>query len=113
MLKMIANGNRNQISNDDKHTINILLNHANVLDPNERWYQLVIRSVQANDYGEYSCEGRNDLGTGSAIVRLFETSECQGPNCPAEQAFNQNCAGLFTMRTATLLTLTVIARCLQ
>lgn len=57
--------------NDDKHTINILLNHANVLDPNERWLQMVIRAVTANDYGDYICEGRNDLGTGEGRVTLF------------------------------------------
>ncbi len=30
-----------------------------------------IINVQANDYGDYICEGVNKLGTGQAIVNLF------------------------------------------
>ena len=32
---------------------------------------MVIRSVQANDYGDYICEGSNMHGTGQATVNLF------------------------------------------
>ena len=91
-------GNWDEINNDDRHTINILLNHANILGTpqsprhhpisqesrlkfcillvfplgtHERWFQMVIRAVVANDYGNYICEGRNDQGTGHATVRLF------------------------------------------
>ncbi|ELU00248.1 hypothetical protein CAPTEDRAFT_184217 [Capitella teleta] len=83
--KVLSGGSLSPINNDDKHTINILLNHANILDPNERWFQMVIRSVQANDFGDYVCKGCNDLGCGEGVVNLFATSECQGPNCPPEQ----------------------------
>ena len=34
-------------------------------------YQMKIINVQANDYGDYICEGVNKLGTGQAIVNLF------------------------------------------
>ncbi|CAD5113892.1 unnamed protein product [Dimorphilus gyrociliatus] len=74
-----------QLKNDDKHTINILLNHANSLGQNERWFQIVIRSVTANDYGDYICEGVNNHGSGSTKIQLFATSECQGPLCEEEQ----------------------------
>ena len=33
-----------------------------------------IINVQANDYGEYICEGRNKLGIGRAFVTLY--GEC-------------------------------------
>ena len=32
---------------------------------------MVIRSVQANDFGDYKCEGSNMHGTGQATVNLF------------------------------------------
>lgn len=84
-FKVQSGGGLQQVINDDKHTINILLNHANILEANERWLQMVIRAVQANDYGDYVCEGRNNLGVGQTKIRVFATSECQGPNCPTEQ----------------------------
>ena len=51
--------------------VNILLNHASILGPQERWFQLVIRTVQANDYGNYKCEGRNNLGIGFGLVNVY------------------------------------------
>ena len=42
-----------------------------LLGTHERWFQMVIRTVVANDYGNYICEGRNDQGTGHATVKLF------------------------------------------
>ena len=51
------------IGDDDKHTVHILLSHGQTLSISERWYQLIIINVQANDYGEYVCEGTNRLGT--------------------------------------------------
>ena len=44
---------------------------AHAVGTHERWFQMVIRTVQANDYGDYICEGRNDQGTGYAVVTLF------------------------------------------
>ena len=32
---------------------------------------MVVRSVQANDFGDYICEGSNMHGTGQATVNLF------------------------------------------
>ncbi len=37
----------------------------------ERWFQMVIRSVQANDFGDYICEGANQHGAGTATINLF------------------------------------------
>lgn len=72
------------ILTDAKHTINVLLNHANILESNERWFQMIIINVQAGDYGTYVCEGRNSFGNGSAFIDVFATYECQGANCPPE-----------------------------
>ena len=74
------------IDNSDKHTVNILLNHANILSLHEKWFQLVIRAVSANDYGNYICAGENMYGLGYSTIKLFATSECQGPNCPNEHS---------------------------
>lgn len=59
------------ILTDAKHTINVLLNHANILESNERWFQMIIINVQAGDYGTYVCEGRNSFGNGSAFIDVF------------------------------------------
>ncbi|KAK2154830.1 hypothetical protein LSH36_256g04074 [Paralvinella palmiformis] len=99
-------GSWRQITNDDKHTINILLNHAALLKPHERWFQMIIRSVQANDFGDYICEGRNEYGNGHAVVNLFATSECQGPNCPPEQVL-ASASGLLTSYIIMSVSLTV------
>lgn len=72
------------ISDDDKHIVHVLLSHDQTLSVTEFWYQLVILNVQANDYGEYYCEGTNRLGSRRATVILYETSECQGAWCPQE-----------------------------
>ncbi len=32
---------------------------------------MVIRSVQANDFGDYICEGANQHGAGTATINLF------------------------------------------
>ena len=37
----------------------------------ERWFQLIIRSILANDFGTYICEGVNDYGVGTAEIELF------------------------------------------
>lgn len=83
--KVTSAGTWKQLKNDDKHTINILLNHANILGQNERWFQVVIRSVTANDFGIYICEGVNTYGSGHSKIKLFATSECQGALCEEEQ----------------------------
>jgi len=80
----IRNGGLDPISNDDRHIVHILYSHGQELSISEFWFQLTIINVLGNDYGIFICEGRNDLGISRANVTLYETSECQGPNCPAE-----------------------------
>lgn len=74
----------NPVIDDDKHIINQLLSHGQVLSISEVWYQMTIINVQANDYGIYVCEGTNRLGSDKLNITIYETSECQGPNCPPE-----------------------------
>ncbi|CAH1797231.1 unnamed protein product [Owenia fusiformis] len=81
--QIIGDGKR-EINDDEKHDIQILTSHGSSLDISELWFTLTIINVQANDYGRYECEGSNVLGTDSAFIKLFETSECQGANCPPE-----------------------------
>ncbi|CAH1773510.1 unnamed protein product [Owenia fusiformis] len=84
----IEGDTKREITNDDKHDIQIMTSHGSGLDINELWYTLTIINIQANDYGRYECEGRNVLGTDSAFIQIYETSECQGANCPSEGASN-------------------------
>lgn len=72
------------VIDDDKHFIHQLLSHGQVLSMVEIWYQMTIINVQANDYGIYVCEGTNRLGTDRIEITIYETSECQGANCPPE-----------------------------
>lgn len=72
------------IKDDEKHIIHVLLSHGQTLSVAEVWYQLTIINVQANDYGDYKCEGRNRMGSHGGYVHLYKTPECQGANCPPE-----------------------------
>ncbi|KAI0235520.1 Neural cell adhesion molecule 1-A [Lamellibrachia satsuma] len=72
------------IKDDEKHVIHVLLSHGQTLSVAEVWYQMTIINVQANDYGNYICEGRNRMGHHGGKVHLYETPECQGANCPPE-----------------------------
>jgi limbic system-associated membrane protein len=87
------------IQNDDRHLIHTLHSHGNELSISEYWFQLTIINVQANDYGRFFCEGTNKLGSSGNYVSLYETSECQGPNCPEEG----RPAGVSIMVTASLV----------
>jgi hypothetical protein len=73
-----------EVIDDDKHVINQLLSHGQQLSISEVWYQLTIINVQGLDYGNYTCQGTNKLGVGSFNIYVYETSECQGANCPPE-----------------------------
>lgn len=75
------------VKDDDKHFLHQLLSHGQVLSIDEVWYQMTIINVQANDYGIYICEGTNRLGTDRIEITVYETSECQGANCPPEGGF--------------------------
>lgn len=80
----IVNRGRTPIIDDDFHTINQMLSHGQQLSMNEVWYQMSIINVRANDYGTYVCQGTNKYGTSQYNITVFETSECQGANCPIE-----------------------------
>jgi len=73
-----------EVIDDDKHVINQLLSHGQQLSISEVWYQLTIINVQGLDYGNYTCQGTNKLGVGKFDIVVYETSECQGANCPPE-----------------------------
>lgn len=106
-------GSRIPMKMDDKHTINILLNHANILDQQERWFQMVIRAVQANDFGDYICEGKNSLGVSEGWINLFATSECQGPNCPEEQRPEKSAATSGVTSSVLMICLSYLFSVLQ
>ena len=67
-------GNLVAIKDDEKHTIHVLLSHGQTLSVAEVWYQMTIINVQANDYGNYKCEGSNRMGTHLGTVLLY--GEC-------------------------------------
>lgn len=81
--KEVGNG-LSPVIDDDKHIINQMLSHGQQLSISEVWYQMTIINIQGNDYGFYVCEGTNKLGTSQYRIQVYETSECQGANCPAE-----------------------------
>ena len=60
-----------QITDDEKHNIHVLLSHDQTLSVTEFCYQLTIINVQGNDYGDYVCEGSNRLGIQKATVKLY------------------------------------------
>lgn len=72
---------RTLIHDDDKYDIQKL--QSSTLKLGETWYYLKVKNIQANDFGDYYCEGSNSQGTEYTIIKLFETFECQGPNCPS------------------------------
>lgn len=83
----IYDGGLHPVIDDDKHIINQLLSHGQVLSIAEVWYQMTVINVQANDYGIYICEGTNKYGSDQLQISIYETSECQGANCPPEGGF--------------------------
>lgn len=92
--KVVGNG-QTPIIDDDKHVINQMLSHGQQLSISEVWYQLTIINVQGNDYGYYICEGTNRLGKSQYKIQVYETSECQGANCPQEGGtFRSDCSRL-------------------
>ena len=68
--KVIGDGLK-EIQDDDKHTVHTLLSHGQTLSISERWYQLTIINVQANDYGKYVCEGSNVLGAHKSEITVY------------------------------------------
>lgn len=78
----VVQGGLHPISDDDRHVVHIFESHGQTLSVNEYWFQLTIINVLANDYGYYECQGTNRQGTSGARIEVYETSECQGSNCP-------------------------------
>ncbi|KAK3082874.1 hypothetical protein FSP39_007695 [Pinctada imbricata] len=68
------------IIDDDKYDIN--KQFSSQLQSDETWYTLLVKNVLANDYTRYRCIGDNRYGSAYTEIVLFETMECQGPNCP-------------------------------
>jgi len=91
-----------EVIDDDKHVINQLLSHGQQLSISEIWYQMTIINIQGNDYGNYTCQGTNRLGVGKYDIVVYETSECQGANCPPEGGLMSKAP---TRSMPTLLTL--------
>lgn len=65
------NGGWIPVIDDDKHIINQLLSHGQVLSISEVWYQLIIINVQANDFGKYLCQGTNKHGTDGYEILVY------------------------------------------
>jgi len=70
----VQDGGLRPIIDDDKHRINQLLSHGQVLMISESWYQLTIINVQANDYGIYICEGTNKYGSDQLEIQIYGKS---------------------------------------
>lgn len=104
----LQNGARVQISDGDDYSTEKLSSSQN-LASDTTWYVLTVKNVQANDYTEYYCVARNVYGTNQTIIRLFETMECQGPNCPSISTGGSNalCACALTF-FSTLISLIIL-----
>lgn len=76
-----ANGALEKISDNDKYRQDQQDDQR--LKADEKWYSLLIKTVQGNDYGTFYCSAQNIYGTRNASFMLFETNECQGPLCPS------------------------------
>ncbi len=51
--------------------MNQLLNYGDRIYIYQWWLQLEILNVQGDDFGDYTCEGSNNLGNGSAVVTVY------------------------------------------
>jgi len=70
----IMDGGLHPVIDDDKHIVNQLLSHGQVLSIAEVWYQMTIINVQANDYGIYICEGTNKYGSDRLQIQIYGQS---------------------------------------
>ncbi|BFZ14002.1 hypothetical protein BsWGS_17041 [Bradybaena similaris] len=79
----VINAGTELIKDNDKYDINKqTVDNQNLLAM-EEWYTLKVKNVQANDYTTYYCVAVNNFGSANSTIVLFETTECQGPNCPS------------------------------
>ncbi|KAK3770709.1 hypothetical protein RRG08_037898 [Elysia crispata] len=94
------------INDDDKFDINKQTTDNQNLKAMEHWYSLKVKNVQANDFVPYYCRASNRYGNHSSRIGLFETSECQGPNCktlPPSAATHVTVSTLFLVYPAIFL----------
>ncbi|XP_076438270.1 hemicentin-1-like [Babylonia areolata] len=103
--RLINNG-RVPITDDDKFDINKQTTDNQNLKAGEQWYTLKVKNVQANDFTDYYCIASNKKGYDESIITLFETMECQGPNCPSlpsSRALRQQWSALVFVPAAALI----------
>ncbi|XP_055867564.1 lachesin-like isoform X2 [Biomphalaria glabrata] len=79
----VINNGRVRITDNQKFDINKQTKDLQNLMAMESWYSLKIINVQANDYTTYYCIAENNFGRANSTFVLFETTECQGANCPS------------------------------
>lgn len=65
------NGTALDVQNTAKYSVHSDHKHSN----GHFSSKLVLKMVEAGDLGDYACEVRNDIGSGSTHVRLVETPE--------------------------------------
>nr|AJA37893.1 I-type lectin-like protein 3 [Littorina littorea] len=82
-FERLINQGRAPINDDDKYDINKQTTDNQNLKAGEQWYTLKVKNVQANDFTDYYCIATNVNGRHESTITLFETMECQGPNCPS------------------------------
>ncbi|GFR63718.1 neuronal growth regulator 1 [Elysia marginata] len=97
--RMVDKG-RFLINDDDKFDINKQTTDNQNLKAMEQWYSLKVKNVQANDFTAYYCRAGNRYGNHSSQIDLFETTECQGSNCPS---LPPSAGSLVTLSTMLLL----------
>ncbi|ESO93974.1 hypothetical protein LOTGIDRAFT_228659 [Lottia gigantea] len=72
-----------QINDNDDFVINKQTTDNQNLYAQEQWYTLQIKNVKAGHFTDYYCIAKNPYGEYTSTISLFETTECQGPNCPS------------------------------
>ncbi|CAC5416126.1 unnamed protein product [Mytilus coruscus] len=63
-----ATQEKDQIQDNDKYTLEQQDDQR--LKADEKWYTLLIKNVQGNDYGDYYCTGKNEYGENQAKFQL-------------------------------------------
>ena len=69
--QVLSGGNLKAINDDERHRVHVLISYGQTLSMDEFWFQLTIINVQGNDYGQYMCEGTNNLGVHRATISLY------------------------------------------
>ncbi|CAL1530037.1 unnamed protein product [Lymnaea stagnalis] len=100
----VVNTGRVRITDDDKFDINKQTTDNQNLKAMEQWYTMKIKNVQANDYTTYFCIAENNFGKSNSTIVLFETTECQGPNCPSLPP-SSSPSFILTLMTTLLVTM--------